>query len=156
GKQEYYIAYAQDEWRITSNFTLSYGLRYEHYTPLSEAHNWDVQFDINCVQTPNCLLPSSHPFYKSRQNFDPRIGLTYSPGQKTAIRGGFGIFNGPGQTEDQLQPIESDLINTVVNGGAYPIDVNAVRSSFINNPTNRSFTPRAYDPNYSIPERIYT
>src|SRR5262249_3788437 len=69
---------------------------------------------------------------------------------------GFGIFNGPGQTEDQLQPIESDLINTVVNGGGYPIDVAAVRTSFISTPLNRSFTPRADDPNYSIPERIYT
>src|SRR5262249_32260475 len=110
GKQEYYIAYAQDEWRISSNFTLSYGLRYEHYTPLREARNLDILFNINCTQTPNCLLPPSTSFYKSKQNFAPRIGISYSPEQKTAIRGGFGIFNGPGQTEDQLQPIESDLV----------------------------------------------
>jgi hypothetical protein len=55
-----------------------------------------------------------------------------------------------------LQPIESDLINTVVNGGGYPIDVAAVKTNFANTPLNRSFTPRAYDPNYTIPERIYT
>jgi hypothetical protein len=156
GKQAYYIAYAQDEWRITPTVTLNYGLRFEHYTPLQEVHNWDVQFDINCTTTPNCFLPTNHPFYKSRYNFDPRIGLSFSLAPKTAIRGGFGIFNGPGQTEDQLQPIESDLVNTVVNGGAFPIDVNAVKAGFASNPLNRSFTPRAYDPNYELPERIYT
>ena len=35
-KQEYYIAYGQDEWKIRPNLTLSYGLRYEYYTPLRE------------------------------------------------------------------------------------------------------------------------
>jgi hypothetical protein len=81
--------------------------------------------------------------------------LAYSPTTKTSIRGGFGIFHGPGQTEDLLQPIESDLVNTLVTGGTYPIDPSAVRQSFISNPTNRTFTPRAYSPDYTVPERIY-
>ncbi len=156
GAQEYYIAYAQDEWRVSPVVTLSYGMRFEHYTPMRETRNLNVQFNINCTSTPNCFLPTNHPFYQSRENFDPRVGFSYSPTSKTAIRGGFGLFNGPGQTEDLLQPIESDLINTVVTGGTYPIDISAVRSNFINNTTNRSFGPRPYDPNYTVPERIYT
>src|SRR4029079_12079580 len=31
----------------------------------------------------------------------------------------------------------------------------AVRTNFINNPSNRSFGPRAYSPDYQVPERIY-
>src|SRR5262249_6603436 len=152
GKQEYYIIYAQDEWKLTPKLTMNYGLRYEYYTPLREASDLNVQFDINTGK----ILPTTHDFYKSvKTNFGPRIGLSYSPTLKTAIRGGFGIFYGPGQTEDLLQPIESDLINTVVNGGTFPIDVNAVRTNFINNPNNRSFGPRAYSPDYKVPERIY-
>ena len=96
GAQEYYIAYAQDEWKISSNFTLNYGLRYEYYSPLREAHDLNVQFDINT----GSILPPTHPFYKAvKTNFGPRIGLSYSPITKTAIRGGFGMFYGPGQTE---------------------------------------------------------
>src|SRR6185503_17590846 len=120
--------------------------------PVREAHNLNVQFDINTGK----ILPTDHAFYQSvKTNFGPRLGLSFSPTAKTAIRGGFGIFYGPGQTEDLLQPIESDLINTVVTGGSFPIDVNAVRTNFINNANNRSFSPRAYSPDYKVPERIY-
>ncbi len=35
------------------------------------------------------------------------------------------------------------------------MDVNALRSSFVSNPDNRSFQPRAYANDYTIPERIY-
>lgn len=152
GKQEYYIGYAQDEWKIGSRVTLNYGLRYEYYSPIREDRDLNVQFDIEAGR----LLPPTQAFYKSvKTNFGPRIGLSYSPTTKTAIRGGFGIFYGPGQTEDLLQPIESDLINTNVTGGAFPIDVNAVRTNFINNPNNRQFAPRAYGPDYRVPERVY-
>ena len=34
-KQEYYVAYAQDEWHVAPNATLNYGLRYDYYTPLT-------------------------------------------------------------------------------------------------------------------------
>jgi hypothetical protein len=154
GAQEYYIAYAQDEWRATPQFVLNYGLRFEYYAPLREVNNLNVQFNINCTTTPNCILPTNHAFYQSRMNFAPRIGFSYSPVEKTALRAGFGIFNGPGQTEDLLQPIESDLINTT-GTGTYPIDIPTVRNNFAD-PNNRSFTPRAYDPNYTVPERIFT
>jgi hypothetical protein len=57
--------------------------------------------------------------------------------------------------EDQIQPIQSDRINSTLSGGSYPIDIPTLRDSFINNPNNRQYQPRAYDPNYRVPERIY-
>jgi hypothetical protein len=69
-----------------------------------------------------------------------------------------GIFVGPGQTEDQIQPIEAERINTTLSSGpllAYPLDGSLIRPNFINNPDNRSYQPRAYANEYSIPERIY-
>jgi outer membrane receptor protein involved in Fe transport len=100
-KQQYYIGYVQDEWKIKSNLTLNYGLRYEYYTPLKEVNNRQIYFDINTGVLRN---PSEDPYLTSGNNFGPRIGLTWSPdpngtgwfgGGKTVIRGGFGIYYGP-------------------------------------------------------------
>jgi hypothetical protein len=35
------------------------------------------------------------------------------------------------------------------------VDPNVIRANFINNPNNRSFQPRAYANDYSIPEKVY-
>src|SRR5262249_21550232 len=76
----------------------------------------------------------------------------------TVLKGGVGIFVGPGQTEDQIQPIEADRINTTATSGAfltYPVDVSTIRTNFTSNPNNRSYQPRAYANDYSLPEKVY-
>ena len=160
-KQTYWIAFAQDEWKIKPNLTLNYGLRYEYYTPLKEVNNRQIYFDIVTGVLRN---PSEDPLIMKKNNFGPRLGLTWSPnpngkgffgGGHTVLRGGFGIYYGPGQTEDQVQPIESNRISSTLNGGAFPQDINAIIANFINNPNNRSYQPRAYARDYSIPEKIY-
>ena len=68
------------------------------------------------------------------------------------------MFVGPGQTEDQIQPIEAERISTTLSSGpllAFPLDAALIRPNFINNPNNRSYQPRAYANDYTIPERIY-
>jgi hypothetical protein len=160
-KQNYYIGYAQDEWKIRPNLTLNYGLRYEYYTPLKEASNRQIYFDIN---TGTLRDSSGDPYHTSKSNFGPRVALTWSPnpagtgffgGGKTVLRGGLGIYYGPGQTEDQIQPIESNRISSTLSGGSFPQDPSVIAANFINNPNNRSFQPRAYAPDYTIPEKVY-
>lgn len=162
-EQEYYIGYGQDEWKIRPGLTLSYGLRYEYYTPLRERSNGQVLFDIE-----NGVLrdPSEPAFKSSETNFGPRVAITWSPnlsgtgffgGGRTVIRGGFGLYYGPGQTEDQIQPIESDRISTTITSGgllAFPANIAGIVANFNANPLNRTYQPRAYAANYQIPERI--
>jgi hypothetical protein len=170
-KQEYYIAYAEDEWKIRPNLTLNYGLRYEYYTPLREDRNLQVLFDIrNGTLRP----PTEDAFQSSKTNFGPRISMTWSPkpngggffgGGRTVLRGGFGIFYGPGQTEDQIQPIESDRISSTFTSNpldsslplSFPLN-SSIAVAFFTNPANvnrRSYQPRAYAPEYRIPEKVY-
>jgi hypothetical protein len=160
-KQRYYIGYAQDEWKIKPNLTVNYGLRYEFYTPLKEVNQRQIYFDIINGVLRN---PSEDPFHTKGTNFGPRVALTWSPnpsgqgrfgGGKSVIRGGFGIYYGPGQTEDQIQPIESNRISSTLSGGSYPQDPAAIAAFFIANPTNRQYQPRAYAPEYTIPEKVY-
>ncbi len=168
-KQEYYIGFAQDEWKIRKNMTLNYGLRYEFYKPLRERNNGQVLFDT----TTGTLKPSSDAAFKTdKKGLGPRVGLTWSPnpegtglfgGGKTVFRGGFGIYYGPGQVEDQIQPIESDRINSTLAGSStvrfdpnIASFANVIRTNFINNPNNRTYQPRAYAPEYLVPEKIYS
>jgi hypothetical protein len=164
-RQQYYIAYGQDEWKLRQGMSLSYGLRYEYYSPLDEKNDGQVFFDLT-----NGTLrdPSGTPFATAKNNFGPRVAFTWSPNVngggffgngKAVIRTGFGIYYGPGQVEDQIQNIESDRISSTVSGGTFsgnPAgDATSIAFNFINNPNNRRFQPRAYSPNYEVPERVY-
>jgi hypothetical protein len=160
-KQNYYIGYVQDEWKIRPNLTLNYGLRYEFYTPLKEVNNRQIYFNILDGTLRNS---SEDPYQTSATNFGPRVSMTWSPnpsgkgffgGGKSVIRGGAGLFYGPGQTEDQIQPIESNRISSTLNGGSYPQDPAIIAAAFITNPANRQYQPRAYAPDYKIPEKVF-
>jgi hypothetical protein len=64
----YYGFFAQDQFRLTPKLNFNYGLRYDFETGLD--------FFINA----------------DRKEFQPRVGLAYSPDSKTVIRAGYGIF----------------------------------------------------------------
>jgi hypothetical protein len=154
GRQFYIIGYGQDEWRVRPNIVLNYGLRYEYYSVNKEKNDRAVVFDVASGK----LLPSGTPLYQSSKlNFGPRLGITWSPKVfkgKTVLRAGGGLYYGPGQYEDLIQPIESNVFRsstTLANGlttttGA---QVSAIGG------TQVRFTPRAYDVGgYKVPERV--
>jgi hypothetical protein len=155
-EQEYYIGYAQDEWRATSKLTVNLGLRYDYYTVIRERNNLQVKFNVDT----GAIDPPTTPVFKSaKTNVQPRLGTTYALGEHTVLRGGFGMFVGPGQMEDQVQTIaDSDRVSVTLSSGtalAYPLDPAVATSTFINNPNNRAYQPRAYRNEYTIPERIW-
>ena len=158
GKQYYLIGYAQDEWKLRPNLTMSYGLRYEYYSVMHEDRNLAVLFDADSGQL---LDPKTHDFYKSSKlNFGPRLAFSWSPEKtngKSVFRIGAGYYFGPGQTEDLIQPIESDRVSTTLTGAAavFPVDpAQIIRNYNINDP-NLGFQPRAYSTTgYRVPEKI--
>ncbi|CAN5274075.1 hypothetical protein BH18ACI2_BH18ACI2_10510 [soil metagenome] len=96
----YYQLYffGQDEWRIRSNLSLSYGLRYEYTTPAREVNrNIERQFNSANI-TPfapglvRFINGRTEIFDADRNNFAPRIGIAYSPRPSTVIRAGYGWF----------------------------------------------------------------
>lgn len=93
--------YAQDEWHVNDQFTLTYGLRidvpfYFNKIPQSaatdEAKNFDGWVDENGNSTK--IDPTKWP--KSKILWSPRVGFNYDiKGDKTMqLRGGTGIFSG--------------------------------------------------------------
>ena len=155
GRQFYLIGYGQDEWRVRPNIVVNYGLRYEYYSVNKEMDNRAVVFDA----ANGGLLPSDTPFYQSSKgNFGPRFGVTWSPeflGGKTVFRGGGGLYYGPGQYEDLIQPIESNVFRNSVSLANGLTTGTSGTVSTIGGVQSR-FTPRAYDTNgYKVPERVF-
>src|SRR5207248_4303843 len=68
---------------------------------------------------------------------------------------GAGYYYGPGQTEDQIQPIDSDRASKALTSNiAFPINPAAVLATFNLNDPNLNYQPRAYTSNYQIPEQV--
>lgn len=152
-KQTYWIFYAQDEWRLRPNITINYGLRYEYYTVLHEVNNLATLFLVG-----QGIQPPGTPWYhSSKTNFGPRLALSWAPARfrnRTVFRIGAGYYYGPGQTEDQIQPIDSDRVNLFLTGPvAFPVDSRAILASA--DPSRLSgFQPRGYAPGYTLPEKV--
>jgi hypothetical protein len=157
-RQSFYIAYAQDEWKLRPNLTMSYGVRYEYYQPMHDVNNKAVVFDM---LKGDIVAGTDRSWYQSStRNFGPRLAFSYAPDRfhgKTVFRIGSGIYYGPGQGEDQVQPSANDRIGRTISSGAllaYPFDVNQIYAQYNVNDPNLGYQPRAYAPGYRLPERI--
>ena len=114
-----FIGYFQDDWRVSRNLTLNFGLRYEFATSPIDTHDMRFAFDpstgnlvvpnkevLNTLVSP--LFPKSIPIVTAQEagfpersliqadanNWGPRIGFAFQPagGKGLVIRGGFGTY----------------------------------------------------------------
>jgi outer membrane receptor protein involved in Fe transport len=84
--------FTQDEFRLRPNLTLTAGLRWEYYGPLSEKNNLLSNFDAsgNVVQVGSPTLP--RVYNRDLNNFAPRIGLAWNPRRSTVVRAAYGLY----------------------------------------------------------------
>ena len=125
-QQYYLLGFAQDSWRANDRLTLELGLRYDFYSVVKEAEGRAKPFFVE----DNAFGSDPDNFYNpDKNNFSPRLSAVYQWNEKTVVRSGFGLFYGPGQFEDRIQPIENFIerrrVQTAdIPGGAlaYPVD----------------------------------
>jgi outer membrane receptor protein involved in Fe transport len=99
-----YSGFVQDDWKFRPNLTFNIGLRYDYFTPLSDAsHQLAIMMlgsGANALQ--NAVMANPDQMTKpSRRDFGPRLGFAWSPGSlplthmdfknRLVVRGGFGI-----------------------------------------------------------------
>jgi hypothetical protein len=101
--------FVQDSWKVNQKLTLLYGIRYDVFTPFTEAHNNISNFDflqalsstpanvtsalkvagVNGVDG-HANIPTDY------SNLAPRVGFSLSLAPTTVLRGGYGLSFFPG------------------------------------------------------------
>ena len=92
-----YAVFAQDTWRATKNFTVNYGVRWELHTPWVEVENRETNFTPFGGQeivagTNSTYYNNSRALYNQYNglyNFQPRLGLAWTPMANTVIRASY-------------------------------------------------------------------
>ena len=121
-KRNYYGAYFQDDFKVSSKLTINLGLRWEYFGQLIERYGAQSNFLPSGNSSPSqflitnqrCNTPLSPDFYAAAKtdnisvvcsgvsglghsqltNFSPRAGFAYQFTPKFIARGGYGIFYG--------------------------------------------------------------
>jgi hypothetical protein len=106
----YFGGYIQDDFRVSSRFTINAGVRIEHEDGLREEQNrFTVGFDrtvnpggaLGAAGARGGLMYAGVGGNRTQQGdqpamkFSPRAGFVYSISPKTVLRGGYGIYQAP-------------------------------------------------------------
>jgi hypothetical protein len=120
-----FIGYASDDFHAFPKFTVTYGVRYEAFTPPTEVNghiaNLAVSPDFTQVQcvtpvaTGNCIAgPTASLFHGHYNNWAPRIGIAWQPPGKwfsgqhqLTFRAGFSMF----YVEAYLNTLSAEMAN---------------------------------------------
>ena len=108
--------FAQDEWHLRRNFTLTLGIRYEYSQPKldTQGRSFSLVLGQQSTRFKNAPLGLLFPGdaqapvgsnFSDKNDWAPRIGFAWDPKSngKTSIRGGFGVFYDVLKGEDNLQ-----------------------------------------------------
>ncbi len=140
--------FAQDSWKVNPKLTVIYGVRYEVFTPFTEAHNHISNYDfLGALSSPTAATSSALKIAgvngvsatagipTQYNNVAPRVGFAFSARPSTVIRGGYGLSYFPDNytsngdlknapfTSVNSPSCQSTLavqIETYVNGGTLP------------------------------------
>ena len=139
-----FVGYASDDWHMVPKFTLTYGLRYEAFTPPTEINNAIVNLQVNpgftsvsCV-TPllnevandGCIAGHSRSLFGGHyNNWAPRLGIAWQPPGKwfsgnhqMTVRGGFSMF----YVESYLNTLSNEMANQPPFAGANTLTTQVV------------------------------
>jgi Carboxypeptidase regulatory-like domain len=85
--------FAQDDFKIRSNFTLNLGVRWEFDQPIYEVNNKMANVNESTKQIEYAGVDgNSRALYNpTYTQFQPRVGFAYQPAPRWVIRGGYGI-----------------------------------------------------------------
>jgi hypothetical protein len=136
--------FVQDSWKVNSRLTVNLGLRYELIIPFVDSNDLIANFDPNYVnpttgQLGRFVIPSAATLkyldtriidfgyvfanqyglgrgtvFADKLNFAPRVGIAYRLGDKSVIRGGYGIYYPTSAAQGIRDPIATNPFNQAI------------------------------------------
>ncbi len=111
-----YSLYAQDEIRVRPGLTLNVGARYESTSPFTEKYKNFYNLDYSTLPATPALVRAGGKFGDSlvnadRNNFAPRVGLSWQLLPRLVFRGGYGIFYSPEIAVETYDLVRNGVLN---------------------------------------------
>jgi len=153
----YSAPWVQDDWKLTNRLTLNLGLRWDLNSPVFEIqdrvnYGFDTQVvnpvsaRINQQQFPGYQVRGGlgfvdlngnpkYPYKWDKNNVQPRLGFAYLVGDKTVVRGGYGLYylNVVGTSDSNGFGISTPLITS--------LDGDRTSTLPLSNPFSQGVTP---------------
>jgi hypothetical protein len=145
----------QDNYKVKSNLTVTAGLRWEYFGPISEknGHLATVMFGTGASYFSNMSVRAGGSLYTAQKgNFGPQLGFAWSPkelirhdfGSRLVIRGGIGMaYNGIAQSnslDGRFNPPFVDNGQTL--SGSQILYINSLPSN-VHDPNGYASNPNA-------------
>jgi Carboxypeptidase regulatory-like domain len=144
--------FVQDDWKVTKSLTLNLGLRYELFTQPVDARDLGSLFNITTGQY---ALPGNSGYSRAivdgdHNNFGPRAGFAWQAASKLVVRGGYGLFYGERDQNQQVTQFSGNLPNvptvslpsvSATQTVAPPFTINTPIKIVPTDPSLASFTP---------------
>ena len=171
-REPVYDLYAADDWRLLSDLTINYGLRWQYGAPITELYNRLVNLDVLSGSLPGAsgfaavapvlasdptgpLTGSRYPsslIRPDKRGFEPRIGISWRPipASTIVVRAGYGIYHDISVYQAaalelaQQAPLSTSL--SIQNSAACPLTL-ANGFQPCNSTTANTF---AVDPNFRV------
>ena len=168
-----FVGYATDDWHMFPKFTVTYGIRYEAFTPPTEINGHIANLEVNpdftqvqCVTPvavpPSCVAGSTPSlFHGHYNNWAPRLGIAWQPPGKLfsgqhqlTLRAGFSMF----YVEAYLNTLAAEMANQPPFATANTLTPQTVPSGPLTflTPLNQllpgtATNTVAVNPNYQVP-----
>jgi len=150
-RQSIAAGYIEDAWRVRPNLTVNLGMRYEMATVPTE--QFGRLATLTSLYSPTIHLGAPYFQNPTTRDFSPRVGMAWDPfgNGKTAIRGGFGIYDSLpltyqfGLLSVLSAPYLEQGSSTTVPKGSFPdglystISAGALRTAFVEQDPKRNY-----------------